>query len=163
MADTSLVLSQPSVAARPSRASMPSTSLPGKRRQASRNQSGSVSADVPITNRDSPKSNSSRTDCSSRMPPPSSHSISDRRQDVLHARQIDRQPFAGPFQIDDVQVLRALVGKLPGNGGRVLGEDGFLLIVALPEPDALSAPQINCRPDLHRKPFRKNRRPGRPK
>src|SRR3954463_2544154 len=57
-----------------------------------------------------------------------------------------------------MQVLRALQGKHPGDVGRFLCEDGFLLIVALPEPDALSAPQINCRPDLHRKSFRKDRR-----
>ena len=59
-------------------------------------------------------------------------------------------------------MLRALLGKLPGNVRRLLREDGFLLIVALPEPDALSAPQINCRPDLHGKSFRKTPR-SRPK
>ena len=80
----------------------------------------------------------------------------DGRQNLLHARQIDRQAFARTLQIDDVQMLRALLGKLPGDVRRILREDGFLLIVALPEPDALSAPQINCRPDLHRKSFRRN-------
>ena len=73
----------------------------------------------------------------------------DRCQDLLHARQIDGQPLAGAFQIDDVQVLGALLGELPGDGGRVLGEDGLLLVVALPQADALATAKIDRRPDLH--------------
>src|SRR6185369_10002223 len=87
----------------------------------------------------------------------------DRRENVLHTRQIGRVTFPRTLQIDDVEMLRPLLSKLPSNVRRLLREDGFLLIVALPKPDALSAPQINCRPDLHRKPFRKKSRRGRPK
>ena len=71
---------------------------------------------------------------------------------VLHARQIDRQALAGAVQIDEVQMLGALLDELPGHGGRIVGEDGLLLVVALPEPDALAAAQIDRRPDLHGPP-----------
>src|SRR5262249_48276044 len=54
-------------------------------------------------------------------------------------------------------MLRAIRSKLSGNGRWILGEDRLLLIVALPEPDALSAPQIDCRPDLHRRSSRRCR------
>ena len=48
-------------------------------------------------------------------------------EDRLDAGQIDGQAFAGAVEIDDVQMLGAGVGELPGHGGRVVGEDGFLL------------------------------------
>ena len=125
MADTSLVLSQPSVAARPSRASMPSTSRHGYCRH--------------IAAKPFRIGQCRRADHQPRQP--EIQQLADRllvanaaaelaldidcRQDLLHARQIDRQPFAGTFQIDDVQVLGALLGKLPGNVGRVLRRRRF--------------------------------------
>ena len=71
------------------------------------------------------------------------------------------KPFAGAFQIDDVQVLGALLGELPGDRRRIVGEDGLLLVVALPQPDALSAAQVDRRPDLHGTRSVRVRRPSR--
>src|SRR4051812_42841664 len=46
-------------------------------------------------------------------------------------------------------MTRALVRELPRHNFRSLREDRLLLIIALPKPDALATPQIDCRPDLH--------------
>ena len=73
----------------------------------------------------------------------------DRCQDFLDARQIDRQPLARPLQIDNMQVASAGVGKSPRHGRWIIGKDGLLLVVALPQPDAFSTAKIDRRPDLH--------------
>ncbi len=158
MAVTSLVFSQPSVAARPSRASIPSTSLPGYCRH-------SVAKPLRIGQRrradHQPRQAEVEQLANRLLVANAAAQLAldvDRRQDVLHARQIDGQPLAGAFQIDDVQMLGAVLGELSGDGGRVLGEDGFLLVVALPQADAFSAAQIDRRPDLHRKSFRRRAR-----
>ena len=137
------------MATRPSRASIPSTSLPGYLRQTLRSPSGSVMAEVPITSRVEAEIKQLMTDCSSRMPPPNSHSMIDRLQNRLDAGQIDRQSLAGPFQIDDVQIAGPGVGELASDSGRVVGKDGLLFVVALPQPDTLAATKVDRRPDLH--------------
>ena len=129
-----------------------------------RNHSGSVNADVPTTNRAQPEIQQLAdrlliANAAAEL----ALNIDRRQESSCTLGRLSGKPSRGTLQIDDVQVLRTLLGKLPGNVRRLLREDGFLLIVALPEPDALSAPQINCRPDLHRKPFRRKRRPSRPK
>jgi hypothetical protein len=60
-----------------------------------------------------------------------------------------------------VQMPRTILSKLPGDRRRVFGEDGFLIIVALPQPDAFAASKINRRPDLHGESFRQRSRRSR--
>ena len=52
-------------------------------------------------------------------------------------------------------MLGALIGKLPRHRRWILCEHSLLLVVALPQPDALTTSQINRRPHLHGNWFRK--------
>jgi hypothetical protein len=45
--------------------------------------------------------------------------------------------------------------KLPSHRGRIIGENRFLLIIALPQTDAFAAAEIDGRPDLHGPQFRR--------
>ena len=47
--------------------------------------------------------------------------------DRLDSGQIDGQAFAGPFEVDDVEVLCPLLDELSRHGGRVIGERGQVL------------------------------------
>jgi hypothetical protein len=50
-----------------------------------------------------------------------------------------------------VQILGPIRDELPRDGRRVFGKHSFLLIIALPQPDAFATAQIDCRPNLHNK------------
>ncbi len=63
----------------------------------------------------------------------------DRLDNGLHAGQIHGPPFAGPVQIDQVQVFGPLLDELPSHGGGVVAIDGFAVVIPLPQADAFSA------------------------
>ena len=63
--------------------------------------------------------------------------------------QVGRIAGVGAVQINDVETLPALDLPTFGNRQGVVGKDRFLLVVALVEPDAVAAAQVDCRYDFH--------------
>ena len=126
-----LVSSQPSVATRPLRASMPRASRPGNLRHMSRNQSGRLSAEVPSTSRDRPSSRSDSIVASSRMPPPSSHSMSTAARMARTAARLTGLPARAPSRSTRCRCWAPSRCELAGDAGGVVGEDGLAGVVAL--------------------------------
>ena len=121
----------------------------GNSRHIRRNQSGSRRAKVPITSRSNPNASNSRMSSSLRMPPPSSHGTPVAWTIAATSERLDRPAFAGPVEIDQVETFRPQIDPMPGHGGRIFGEDGFLLVIALPKADAFPPSQVDRRPDFH--------------
>ena len=62
---------------------------------------------------------------------------------------VHRLPGLRPIQIDDMDTVGAEFDPLAGDRGRVVGEHGFLRVVALPKPHAAAVQQVDCRVDEH--------------
>ncbi len=69
--------------------------------------------------------------------------------DAAHAVAVDRMALAGAVEIDEVQILGPLFDPATSHGGRIVAEDGFLRVIALPQPHTLAASQIDGRQDQH--------------
>ncbi len=71
------------------------------------------------------------------------------RDDPSHTFAVDGPAGARTIEVHKMEILRALLDPAAGHGCRVVAEDGFLIVVALPESDALPAPEVNGRENEH--------------
>ena len=150
MAVSSLVSAQPSTATLPPRASMPTATRPGKRRQASRTSAGSRTATVPRITRRMPLASQASMVARSRMPPPSCTGHGHGAEDRLDRRRVDRLAGEGAVEIDDVQVAEALGLERAGLRGRIVVEDGGLSHLAALQAHALAVLQVDGGKQDHR-------------
>jgi hypothetical protein len=67
----------------------------------------------------------------------------------LNGRQVNRQALSRSFQVDDVQVTSASMGKLASYFSRIFGEYSFLLVIALTQAYTFATAKIDRWPDLH--------------
>jgi hypothetical protein len=68
-----------------------------------------------------------------------------RLNDSPYAGAVYRPALFGSIEVNEVQIVRTLTNPAAGHGGGIVAEDRFLVIIALPQPDALSAAQVNGR------------------
>ena len=71
----------------------------------------------------------------------------DRRADRGHSLKVHRMSGLGAVEIDQMEKFRPLFDPTLRLLGGVVGINGFLIVVALPQPDALPAANIHCRYD----------------
>src|SRR5207247_2180587 len=62
---------------------------------------------------------------------------------------VDGLPGLGAVQIDDVEVSSPIRDPAPRHGAGIGAEHGFLLVIALSQPHALAAAQVDGGVDLH--------------
>src|SRR5262249_20785393 len=72
-----------------------------------------------------------------------------RAHDGPHAVAVDGPALAGAVEVDHVKVGRAGAGPPLRHGGGVVAEDGLLRIVALPQPHAAAAAQVDGGVEQH--------------
>jgi hypothetical protein len=58
-------------------------------------------------------------------------------------------PLTGAVEIDEMKRICSLLNPTTRHGGGIVAEDGFLSVIALPQPYALAASQIDGRQDEH--------------
>ena len=143
-----LVSSQPSVATRPSRASMPRTSWCGN-----------------LAHGAKPIGFSKRLGADDDAIQAQIEQLADRcfvanaaakfagdfngRQNRTNAVEIGRPSFASAVEIDQMEALGPLADQTAGGGGGIVVEDRFAAIVSLLEADTFAAAQVDGRPNLH--------------
>ena len=72
-----------------------------------------------------------------------------RLHDAPHTVAVYRMSLARAVEIDQMKKGCSLLAPVPRHGGGIVAEDGFLSIIALPQPHALAAAQIDGRQDQH--------------
>jgi hypothetical protein len=72
-----------------------------------------------------------------------------RLHHAAHEIRLDGHADFGAVEIDDVQPSGPGGHERAGHGDRIISEDGLPIVVALQEPHALAAPQIDRRPEFH--------------
>ena len=70
--------------------------------------------------------------------------------DIVDSGQVARFAQFRAVEVDQVQPLGPLGHPALGHLGRIVAEDGFLGIIALPQPHAFTAAQVDRGPNLHR-------------
>ena len=66
-----------------------------------------------------------------------------------HGLGIGRTTQPSAVEIDHMEPVGPLGDPALGDGGRIVAENRFAPIISLLEANALSPPQIDCRPDFH--------------
>ena len=117
------------------------------------NQAGSRKARVPRTTRATPQRKGLGNVLLGAQAAAELARHAGRLDDPADAVAIDRPAVAGPVEVHEMEKLRPLADPALRHGGRVVAEDGFLRVVALPQPDALAASQVDGREDEHRVSF----------
>ena len=77
------------------------------------------------------------------------HRHAGRIDDLAHDAAVHRLAGLGPIQIDNVNAVGAEFDPAPGDGGRIVGEDGFPRVIALPQPDAPAIEEVDSGVDEH--------------
>ena len=133
---------------------MPTATRPGKRRQASRTTSGSAKAAVPKMTRSAPSSQQLRG------PFDAAHAAADLDRDRQRAAQrrnrgaVHRQAAHRAVEVDDVQVLRALVHPTLADGDGIVAVHRLGAHVAAQQAHTLAALQVDGRYDLQHSAYR---------
>ncbi len=85
------------------------------------------------------------------------------RQNLFDGLRVHRLAGEGPVEIDDMQIFKALTFESQGLRGRIVVENGGERHVAMDQPDALPALEIDCRKKDHGRHLRKLEISRRPK
>ena len=72
-----------------------------------------------------------------------------RFDDLADDRAVHRLAGLGSIEIDNVNAVGAEFDPAPGDGDRIVGEDGFPRVIALPQTDAPPIEEVDSGVDEH--------------